>query len=331
MSLEIIAEAAQGYLADPVGRTRLLVDCAAAAGADAVKFQLVYADEICTPDHEHFGLFGRLEIPDADWQAVADRSRERRIRLYLDVFGERSLELACRIGADGLKLHSTDVLNLPLIRRVAACPLSRVILSSGGTFELEISEAVETLAGKKIVLMHGFQGYPTELGDNQVSRLQRLRERYPTCELGFADHVPEDEADRFWLATVAVGAGATVIEKHLTTALALKEEDHEAALNPDEFSLYGAAMRRAHAAYGVTGPADDFGMSEAERVYRRKTKKHVVASRPLKAGTLLGDEDLALKRTNATESVFRDLREVEGRRLRNAVATNRPIQSEDLA
>ena len=87
---------------------------------------------------------------------------------------------------------------------------------------------------------------PTELGDNQVSRLHRLRERYPTCELGFADHVPEDEEDRFWLATVAVGAGATVIEKHLTLDRAAPGPDHASSLEPGEFADMVAGMYALH-------------------------------------------------------------------------------------
>lgn len=331
MNIEVIAEAAQGYLGDAPGKTRLLVACAAAAGADGVKFQLVYADEICTPDHQHYDLFRRLEMPDSDWMAVADHARERGIGLYFDIFGSRSLDLASRVGAAGVKLHSTDVLNIGLIRQVAAGAVARVLLSAGGAYEPELFEAVALLTSKEVVLMHGFQGYPTRTEDNQIARLAEFSRRYPGCTLGFADHVPEADPVRFWLSAAAIGAGARVIEKHVTTALVLREEDHESALNPDEFARFVSNVRQAAAAVGATTAADDFGMSEGERRYRSAMKKQVVAARRLEAGTVLESEDLTLKRTSATESIYRDVRDVLGRRLRARVELDQPIRGGDLA
>ena len=153
MSLEIIAEAAQGYAGDNLSKALALVDCAAAARADAVKFQLVFADELCTEDYVHFALFRSLEMSDAEWRVVAERALAREIRLYFDVFGSRSLRLADSLGIHGLKLHSTDLFNLSLIREVAQASTARVILSAGGAFDAEVDEAVSLLSGKDLVVM----------------------------------------------------------------------------------------------------------------------------------------------------------------------------------
>jgi N,N'-diacetyllegionaminate synthase len=328
VSLEIIAEAAQGFAGDPPAKTLALVDCAAAAGADAVKFQLVYADELCTPDYVHFDLFRSLEMADAQWAEVAARCRARGIRLYLDVFGRQSLELAGRLGVGAVKLHSTDLLNFGLIELVASCPVSRVLLSAGGAFEGELDEAVQVLSRKDLVLMHGFQGYPTALEDNQIARIAALHCRYPDRAIGFADHVPEGRPERLWLSAVAVGAGATVLEKHITRALVLRDEDYESALNPDDFAQYASHMRQAVAAVGSGG--ETAGMSPSERAYRDKMKKQVVAARALRSGGTLAPADLCLKRTPATDGVFRDLRETMGRRLRQDVAQDVALRVEDL-
>ncbi len=330
MSLEIIAEVAQGYLGDPPVKTRWLIDLAAAAGADAVKFQLVYADELCTPDHHHYGLFTDLEMGDADWQAVAKRCQEKQINLYLDIFGPRSLDLACRIGVYGLKLHSTDILNIPLMRQVADAPIARVLLSVGGTFDDELAEAVSLLGHKDLVLMHGYQGYPTRLEDNQLARIGWFHWHYPSLTVGFADHVPVGRPEGLWLSVVSIGAGVTVLEKHITSALVMREEDHESALNPDDFARYVTNMRQAYLAIGQVVDAPDFGMSEGERQYRENMKKHIVATRDLAAGATLTGEDLALKRTSATGGVLRDLRAAEGRQLKTAVKRDGAISEEDL-
>lgn len=323
--IEIIAEAAQGFLGAPREKTALLARFAAAAGADAVKFQLVYADELCTPDHRHYGLFRDLEMPDADWLALGAQCSQLRVGLYVDIFGPRSLALAERMNVRGIKLHSTDMLNAPLLEDVARSGIGRILLSAGGCYLEEIGRAVAVLRGKDVVLMHGFQGYPTGAGENQLARIAVLRARFPGLAIGFADHVPEANAERTWLAGVAIGAGAIVIEKHLTTASVCKEEDHESALNPDEFAGFAANLRLAAAAMGTTLEDPDFGMTEREKAYRKQMKKHVVAARDLEAGRVIGADDLSLKRTSAGEGVLYDLAEAVGRRVTRAVPAGAPV------
>jgi sialic acid synthase SpsE len=323
--IEIIAEAAQGFLGAPREKTALLTRFAAAARADAVKFQLVYADELCTPDYKHYKLFGELEMPDADWLHLGELCRSLGLGLYLDVFGLRSLALAERVGVSGVKIHSTDMMNTGLLRALAASNVKRVMLSTGGCLMPEIERAVQILGQKPLVLMHGFQGYPTASDENQIARVALLRAKFPQVTLGFADHVPESDASRLWLAAAAIGAGVQVIEKHITTAAVCKEEDYESALAPDEFAQFAANMRLASAACGTTHASPDFGMAEREKTYRRNMKKQVVASRDLSAGTILKEEDLDLKRTSSEADVLYEMNEVVGRRLGSSISAGRAL------
>ncbi len=323
--IEIIAEAAQGFLGAPREKTALLARFAAAASADAVKFQLVYADELCTPDYKHYKLFGELEMPDRDWEALAAQCAALGIGLYVDIFGPRSLALAEKMKVRGVKLHSTDMLNASLLGAVARSGVARVLVSAGGCHLDELERALGILSGKQLVIMHGFQGYPTLAEENQIARIAALRARFPAHPIGFADHVPETDAARLWLACVAVGAGATVIEKHLTTASVAKEEDHESALNPDEFAQFAAHIRLARGAFGDSGAANDFGMTAREKNYRKQMKKHVVALRDLAAGSVLREDDLTLKRTAAGEGVLYEISAASGRKLGGAVRAGSPI------
>jgi N,N'-diacetyllegionaminate synthase len=323
--IEIIAEAAQGFLGAPREKTALLARFAAAAKADAVKFQLVYADELCTPDYKHYKLFGELEMPDADWLALARQCKSLGIGLYVDVFGERSLALAAKMELAGIKIHSTDMLNMVLLESAARCSVKRVILSAGGCLLPEIEKALALMKGKDVVLMHGFQGYPTATGENQIARLAELRRAFPQARLGFGDHVPETDAARLWLAAVAVGAGAQVIEKHITISSVTKEEDHESALNPDEFAAFVANIRLAHQALGESAAAPDFGMSEREQQYRKQMKKHLVARRDLAAGAVLAAQDIGMKRTSAADGVLYEVADALGRRLTVALRAGDPI------
>jgi N,N'-diacetyllegionaminate synthase len=329
----IIAEVAQGYEGS-AAQAGAMVRAAASAGADAVKLQLVYADELATAGYEHFALFRKLEMPDESWHGISQLASSMAIQLHLDVFGPRSLRLAESLKAGAVKIHSTDMSNPGLLAAVAASRISRVLLSVGGCFSHEIERAVGMLAGKQLVLLHGFQGYPTPTGANHIFRLRRLAACYggqPNVRLGFADHADPDGPQSMVLAAAALGAGATVLEKHITLAKTMKLEDHESALNPDEFAEFTRHMRACGDALGIVPPGDekaaanvDFGMHESERAYRGKTRKHVVAARELDAGALITAADIALKRTPGT-AFLEEADDVIGRTLLRAVKRDEAI------
>jgi len=330
--LNIIAEIAQGYEGKPE-LAALLVRAAAAAGADGVKMQLVYADELATSDYKHYDLFKSLEMTDDEWIGLGGLAKQHKIQLYLDVFGKRSLALAEKVGVGGIKIHSTDMSNIGLLEDVAASGIGLVLLSIGGCFKHEIDEALRILKAKQIVLLHGFQGYPTPLEANQVARLHELVRLYGDAQnivFGFADHVPADDGLKLILSLLGVGAGIGLIEKHLTLSQIMKFEDYEAALNPDEFASFVQLMRQCHSAVGRVDPSrPDFGMHDSEKAYRVMTHKHVVATKNLKAGTKLTPEMLALKRTSSDRSIY-DLREVYGKVLSKDVGLDMAIVKEML-
>lgn len=332
MKLEIIAELAQGFEGRPE-QARLLVKAAAMAGADAAKLQLVYADELATPDYKHYALFRTLEMPDEVWAGLAAAAKEWGLVLQLDIFGRRSLQLAERIGVDAVKLHPTDIANVGLLEEVARSRVPKVLLGAGGAHMAELTRALDLLKTKEVVVLLGFQAYPTPTETNQIARVRTLVEKlgrsHPRAVIGFADHALPDSPLRHALAATAVGAGARVLEKHLTLGQVMKLEDHESALNPDDFAEFVRVLRGCAAAIGVTGSAEDFGMSEAEKGYRKTIRRHVVSTRPLPKGAALGPADLTLKRT-AVEHPLVDLNQVYHKRPKQELPANAPVTATDL-
>lgn len=331
-TVEIIAELAQGFEGRPE-QTRLMMKAAAAAGADAAKYQLVYADELATPDYRHYRLFRSLEMDDEVWAGLAAYGHELGIRLYVDVFGTRSLRIAEQIGVSVVKLHGTDIANVGFLELVASSSVPRVLLGAGGAYSGELERAIGILSGKEVVVLLGFQGYPTPNETNQIARVRLLADRlgqtHANVAVGFADHAPPDSPLRYALAAAAVGAGATVIEKHLTLGRNMKLEDHESALNPDEFTEFCEVVRGCADAFGTAIWIEDFGMSEAEQNYRRMIRRHVVTGRDLPAGTRLSPDDLVLKRASA-ERVITDLELVYGKTLNRALKANAALSPNDV-
>ena len=332
MAVEIIAELAQGFEGRPE-QARLLMKAAAAAGADAAKYQLVYADELATPDYKYYDLFKSLEMDDAVWAGLARYAAELGIKLQVDIFGLRSLKLAEQIGADAIKLHGTDIANVGLLNAVARSSVRKVLLGAGGAFSSEIEQAASALDSKEVIILLGFQGYPTPDEANQIARIRVLLEGvgslHPHLTVGFADHALPGSLSRVALAAVAVGAGASVLEKHLTLGRNLMLEDHESALNPDEFLEFAHTIRNCALALGESRPSEEFGMGDAEIAYRKMIRRHVVANKNIDVGETVGVEDVALKRS-AGDDLISDLTFVYRKKLKNRVLKNSPIRLSDL-
>ncbi len=332
MTIEIIAELAQGFEGRPE-QAHLLMKAAASAGADAAKYQLVYADELATPDYKYYDLFRSLEMADEVWAGLSKYASELGITLQVDIFGSRSLKLAEKIGASAIKLHGTDIANLGLLAEVQRSAVPTVLLGAGGAWSAEIEYAVSALKNKEVVVLLGFQGYPTPTETNQIVRVSLLLERvvktHSHVSIGFADHASPDSPLRYALAAVALGAGARVIEKHLTLGQVMELEDHESALNPDQFLEFAQTLRACSEAMGSVGNAMDFGMSESESSYRKMIRRHVVSRIDLRAGQLISSSDLGLKRTSS-EQALTDLSPLYGKTLDRDLPKNTPLSAGDF-
>lgn len=329
--IEIIAELAQGFEGKPM-QASLLVRAAARSGAQAAKLQMVFADELATPGYKYYDLFRSLEMPDETWASLVSEARAQGIDLQVDIFGRRSLALAERIGIRTVKLHGTDIGNPGLLRDVAASGIERALLGAGGAHRDEIASAVDILRGKKVVVLLGFQAYPTPTDTNQIDRVRHLASEFasnPDIAIGFADHADPESPLRLALAAAAVGAGATVIEKHLTLGRNMELEDFESALNPDQFAEFTASLMGVASAIGTTSAAADYGMTGSEAGYRKMIRRHVVSARDLSSGETLTAQDIVLKRADVDDPITAPA-EVIGRRLTAPVKANHAIRRTDL-
>lgn len=300
--VEVIAEIANAHQGDPAVAYELAT-AALAAGADAVKFQIYFAEELLTESHPRFAHFRRQAFGEDVWRTLLAKVQGQGARVYCDVFGLDALRVAAEAGVTGYKVHSSDLGNEALLGALARTR-RRLLLSAGGSTVREIARAVRTVTRgnpARPVLLHGFQSYPTPLEDTRLARLTWLHELFgEACDVGYQDHVDAEDPFAVTLPVLAVGLGATVIEKHVTLDRAARGVDYYSALEPAEFAEFVRAIRRAELARG--GEPEQFAPSE--RTYRRQMKKHWVSRRPLRQGEILGPEDVVMKRAeSAAEAV----------------------------
>lgn len=331
MKIEIIAELAQGFEGS-LEQAKLLVKAASKAGADSAKFQLVYADELATPGYEYYELFKTLEMEDDDWLEIKQSCDNQGIELIFDVFGESSLALAQKLNIKTIKLHATDINNIGFLNSLAISSIERIMLGAGGAYEKEIKNAIEILNNKSVILFHGFQGYPTSINENQISRLAVWKSSfgsYQNVGFGFSDHVDPESPSSITLPAFAVGQGAVVLEKHLTLGACMELEDHESAMNPDQFKIFVKSIRDITSAYGESASKNDFGMSKSENQYRKNIRRHVVVAKNIASGKIIEADDVVLKRTAALNPIT-DIQEIYGKVVTKDIIKNSPITKEDI-
>lgn len=325
----IVAEAAQGYEGD-VTLARMLVRAAAAGAADAVKFQMVQADEIAVPSYKHFELFRGLEMPPEAWGSVADDASRLGLRLGFDVFGPRSLALALDLGAAFVKVHATDFFHDALVD-AALANAPQVHLSIGGIRMTELDAFMEKHGGRdlsRLVLLSGYQAEPTALEDNHIARLGALRDRFRGVGIGWMDHASGASDEAHWLGALAVPYGTSVIEKHVTLARSLELEDWVSAVDAEAMRLYVSRVRAAERAVGRA----DLELTSEEEAYRGRALKVVVAAVALAPHTEIAGDSLTLKRAamEPGKTPFLEVPSVTGRKPRRHIAASMPVYAEDL-
>ena len=325
----IVAEAAQGFEGD-LKLACLLVRAAAAAGADAVKFQLVYADEIATPDYKYYDLFKKLEMSPQAWGLVSKEARKLGIKLYFDVFGARSFRQALSLKASGLKIHATDFYHDALLEKALQSGLN-VLISCAGLGEQDLFDLFERHPGAQaphVTFLHGFQAEPTPLAANNLNRLLSLSAICRPAGIGFMDHSDGAKEDALDLSLLALPLGISVLEKHITLDRELRLEDYVSALPPSGFKAFVTKIRK----YGKALGSLEIQPGKMEAEYRLRSAKVLVAAKNLKKGAIFKMKDIKLLRVAKQESMptLLDPRKALGARLRVGIAKHSPILSRML-
>jgi len=325
--LFIIAEMAGAHGGD-AARAAQIVDAAIAARADAVKIHLYTPSEVAVPAFSYYSLYERQQIAPEVWRDLVSRAKRGGLQVFADVFGEESASAAVAYGVDGLKVHAADVANVRLLDVVGRSG-TPVLLSVAGSLWVETAEALAVLrkaGATEVVLMHGFQGYPTPLDESLLRRIEALRAKF-ALPVGYASHVDGGSPEATLLPALAAAAGADVLEVHLTVDRAAKGPDWESSLDPDVFA---EMVRRVRAIGPALGPIS-LDLSPAELQYRKLHKKWIVAGRDLAADEVIAPDAVAMKRTDqppAGRPV--QIHEVVGQRTARAVAAHDALSRRDL-
>ncbi|MBF4550307.1 acetylneuraminic acid synthetase [Pseudoclavibacter sp. RFBJ3] len=293
----VIAEIGNNHNGD-VDLAKRLVDLAADAGADAVKFQLrdmdaLYRQSGGSTAGEDLGaqytldLLSRVSLPAEKLFTVFDHARDRGVDLMCTPWDGPSVQALVDYGIEGLKIASADLTNHELLRDAGSRGLP-LILSTGMSRESEILETVGLMRslGSSFALLHCQSTYPAPFKDINLAYLDRLAEIGDSI-VGYSGH------ERGWHVPVAaVARGARIIEKHFTVDRGMEGNDHTVSLLPDEFAQMVEQIRDIELSLGDAAPRE---VSTGELMNRTTLAKSLVAARELREGEVLRAEDIAVK------------------------------------
>ena len=296
-NISIIAEIANAHQGN-YDTAIELIEAVSITGAKIVKFQIFEIDELLQKNHEKYDLFKKLEFTKKEWIKIIQFARKRNLGVFADIFGLKSARFAINQKLDAFKIHSSDITN-PLILDYFSKLHHPILLSTAGCYPNEIEEALKILKKheKEIVLMHGFQGYPTDLEDLNLARILNLKQQFG-LPIGLMDHLSGDSKMAKIIPLLGIGLGVKVIEKHITLNRKNKEIDYYSSLNPDEFKEFVNLVHDSQIALG----SKNFNLSKNEKKYRLEHKKNSIARKEIKQNTTLEIKSFEYKRTKKKEN-----------------------------
>ena len=331
----VIAEAGSNHNRD-IGVARALIDTAAAAGADAVKFQTFTADALVarTADPiatltDEFGQYGRtvhemfaaVEMP-VEWlPQLRDYSEQKGITFLSTPFDEHSADLLEQLDMPAYKIASYEVVHLPLIRHIARKG-KPVLISTGMASLGEIEEAVAAVRAEgnnQVAIFHCPIGYPVPPEHVNLAVIDTLRQTFG-IPVGLSDHTRGVA-----IPIAAVARGADLIEKHYTLDRSQKGPDHGFAIEPDELKALVDGCRDAFTAIGDPRKV----CLPSEQLHYVRGRRSLFAATSIPAGTTITGDMLAILRPGTgLAPKHRDA--VIGRRARRSLAAFDPIKWDDI-
>jgi len=308
--ITIIAEMAWAH-DGKLGKAIDIMKAAKDAGADAIGIHVTQLEDYMVTAYgsgegrvsagkEHLDLFNYLDeinLSHEDWKNFSNEAKKIGIGLCVMPNDKASLDFTCdELDPTYLVLTAASFVEKDFIIELAKKDCSTLFRIGGATLG-EIEETINLFqknTDAEVILLHGFQNYPTALDEINISQLKALKNLF-NLQVGLADHIDGGDPLALTIPVIALAAGATFIEKHITFDRSEKGEDFEAAINPEDFKVLVNNICAAEIALGESAWKP---LSEAALRYRAISRKRIVANKDMSKGTILTPENIIFKRSD---------------------------------
>ena len=304
-----------------------LVEVAAEASVDAVQLQIINRELYCSPEYKDYDEYGQLEFSQEEWSKIIDTIREKNLLFFAAGYDVSSIQLSIKKKVDAFKIHSADLSN-PEVLAAVGNSKKPVFLSTGASRVDEVRKAMDILkkgGTEEIVLMHGYQAFPTTIEDTHLKFIKTLKKMYG-LNIGFYDHVDGGSNLAKIIPIMAIGYGAQVIEKHFILTRLDKGIDYESSLDKENFIEFGKSLRECEKAVGKKQIRD---FTEGEEWYRAYCKKNIVIWQDISKGTKINREHVRFLRSDPGIPP-NEFDEIEGRTAKKDIKKYKILSYDDF-
>jgi len=299
--------------------TKLVNEIIKKKACDAIKYHvLIDLNSHMTKSHEAYKLVSKLLLPKENWVSILKKTKSNNFEVIVLVDELKSVDFVKNnIGfIDAVELHAVALNNIEMLEKLKDIP-TPIILGIGGSEIDEIEFAINYLNRKDILLMHGFQNYPTRYEYINFNKMTMIKDKF-NLPVGYADHTVWDNKNNELITIAGFMAGANFIEKHVTLELGKKRVDFNSAISVDMLS----SIREKIELLNKTKGDGSFKINEYEQIYARNgpMKFTIVTNRNLKKGQLIKKEDITFRRTGEENTIKqRDYLELIGKKVKKDI------------
>ncbi len=318
----IIAEAGVSHFGSEE-KAYKLVDMAADAGADAVKFQVFDVDAMIAKESSDWKeRLGSRQLPYETFERIQRYCMEKNITFFATAHDEPSLEFLMDLDVPVYKIGSGEVGNWPYMKRIAEIG-KPVIFSTGMYRQEQIDEALNELAktgNRDIAVLHCVTDYPAPVNDISLGNMKLIRDTFQVIT-GYSDHTVG-----FHIPLASVALGASIVEKHITLDYNIPNaQDWKVSCGPDNLDIFVKQVREIEATLTtrISGP------TENEKNSILWAGKSLVMKHEIPKGKVITESDLSAKRPGSGISPSQ-INEVLGHRAKNTLYVDELIRWEDL-
>ena len=297
----IIAEAGVNHNGD-IETAKRLIDAAADAGVDYVKFQTFKAERLVSPsaqkakyqiendiskDDSQFNMLKKLELSDGDHEELISYCKSKNISFFSTAFDDEGISYLSSLNFDMFKVPSGELTNYPYLRTIAKTGLP-IVLSTGMAYLDEIEKSINVLVSygtkkDEITVLHCNTEYPTPMSDVNLRAMLTIKNKLGVS-IGYSDHTLGIE-----VPIAAVALGAKIIEKHFTLDRNLPGPDHKASLEPNELKAMVSAIRNIEKAISGNERKEP---SQSESKNIAIARKSIHLKNKLAAGAIILEDDI---------------------------------------
>jgi len=300
----IIAEAGVNHNGS-IEIAKKLIDAAALAGVDYVKFQTFNADKLVSinakkaeyqqrnmsgTDDSQYEMLKKLELSQNQHKELIEYCKTKNIKFFSTAFDLESIEFLETLNLGVWKIPSGEITNYPYLKKIAL--LHQPIILSTGMCDMEDIENTLSVLMKfgvskqQITILHCNTEYPTPMTDVNLLAMKTIADKF-NLKIGYSDHTKGIE-----ISIAAVALGATVIEKHFTLDRNMEGPDHKASLEPEELKAMVTAIRNVELALGSGVKTVSF----SEKKNKSVARKSIVAASEILKGEVFSETNLTVKR-----------------------------------